>query len=57
MNATTGQATSLGVWLMRQRRQKAKGWINPVREAKVWVRVRVRIRVRVRVNEAEKTEG
>ena len=35
MNATTGQTSTLGVWLMRQRRQKFKGWINPSREAKV----------------------
>ena len=35
MNGTTGQTSTLGVWLMRQRRQKFKGWIHPSREAKV----------------------
>jgi hypothetical protein len=37
MNGTTGKTSTLGVWLMRQRRQKAKGWIHAVREAKVSV--------------------
>ena len=35
MNSATGKTSTLGVWLMRQRRQRAKGWIQPAREAKV----------------------
>ena len=35
MNGSTGKTSTLGVWLMRQRRQKAKGWIHPLREGKV----------------------
>lgn len=35
MNSATGKTSTLGVWLMRQRRQRAKGWIQPLREAKV----------------------
>jgi hypothetical protein len=35
MNGSTGKTSTLGVWLMRQRRQKAKGWIHPLREVKV----------------------